>query len=284
MKLINLYESLLKEFQEDLDKKAVVLMGLPAAGKSTFINKEISKYIPDFKDYKVSNSDNQVKALQYQTAKSHYESLIRNKNIQKTDIIKFVNKHTYVNNRKKTVIHPLTIEWWDNNKDKGVKFFWEEFYKPYYATYFDIRDLAKEIDKQLFNTKVVKAGNILVIDTVAAKPESLFKRLSKLKENGYTVIIIYLETKPELCIIRDKYRESTEGRGVGEDVIFGYAKLMDNAFETYKSEGEKENGIIDRILHFNWSQLGDNPIKGDWIKVDDIRYGVQRKIKNLKQK
>jgi len=194
-----LEENIINEFQEDLGKRCIVLSGLPASGKSTFIKTEINKYIQGFSNYKVSNSDAQVKALQYTTARNHFDNLIKQTNktndINKV-IFNFKSKSIYKNNRGNMIEHPITVEWWEENKDKGLDIFWKTFYKHYYATYFDIRDLAKEIDKQLFNTKIVKAGDILVIDTVGAKPDALMPRLEKLKNNNYTNIIIYLEISP----------------------------------------------------------------------------------------
>ena len=38
-------EELLNEFLVDLKKQCIVLMGLPGAGKSTFINKGLQKYL-----------------------------------------------------------------------------------------------------------------------------------------------------------------------------------------------------------------------------------------------
>ena len=70
-------KSELREFLEDTGKLCVVLMGLPAAGKSTWINNEGSSYIPGFTGYNVTNSDSQVMALQYDTAMLHYQHLLK---------------------------------------------------------------------------------------------------------------------------------------------------------------------------------------------------------------
>jgi predicted kinase len=292
--LINLIEqevqTAINEFQEDIGKLCIVLMGLPAAGKSTFINNDIHKYIPGFTGYKVTNSDAQVLALQYQTAKNHFEALQksvgREQNKSKMDkkIAQFKTKSHYVDNRGKNRVVPITSEWWIDNKSKGIKAYWKAFYKAYYAVYFDIRDLAKAIDKTLFKTKIKQSGNILVIDTVAAKPEKIKNRLEQTKESGFTNIIVYLQVEPELSIIRDKYREKEEGRGVGESVIMNYAGLMDGAYQQYKKEGMKPNGVVDRLMKFTWKPSGASPIKGTWVKEEDNRFSLKRKIKQMKSK
>lgn len=285
-----LIEQKLDEFTEDLGKRAVVLSGLPAAGKSYFINNLIDKYIDGFSGYKVANSDNQVKALQYSTARSHYDFLHKKLSNLSDDqqisieLSKFREKTKYKSNRGKMIVLPITLDWWKQNGNKGLSIFWKSFYKPYYATYFDIRDLAKEIDKQLFKTKIVKAGNILVIDTVGAKPNKLLKRLQQTKDNGYTNIIIYLEVDPELSIIRDKYREKMQGRGVGEKVIMDYAAKLNDAINIYKQNGQDMNGIVDRLLHFKWIPTGDSPISGKWQLISDDRYSIKRKLKQRRNK
>jgi hypothetical protein len=277
-----IYE-VLQEFKEDIGKQCIVLMGLPGAGKSTFINTDIKKYIPGFSGYKVTNSDKQVLAAQYQTAKNHYEWLKKNIKSEK-DIQKFVQNSQYVDNDGAKIKIPLTYDWWVANSGKGVKDYYKTFYKTYYATYFDIRDLAKAKEKQLFQTKVVTAGNLLIIDTVGAKSDKMINRLKKTKENGFNNTIICLHVTPELAIQRDAWRKENQGRSVGVPIIVNYAKEMSNAFHNYVAEGQKDDGVVDRLLYFKWEPAGKSPIKGTWIKKNDYRFSLKRKLKKAKEK
>lgn len=277
-----IYE-ILQEFKEDIGKQCIVLMGLPGAGKSTFINKEIKRYIPGFSGYKVTNSDKQVLAAQYQTALNHYNWLRKNIKTKK-DIQKFVESSQYVDNDGAKIKIPLTFDWWVANSGKGVKDFYKTFYKPYYATYFDIRDLAKAKEKQLFQTKVVTAGNILIIDTVAAKSEKMLKRLEKTRQNGFSNTIICLHIPPELALQRDAWRKEHRGRSVGVPIITKYAQEMSNAFHNYVAEGQKDDGVVDRLLYFRWEPAGRSPVKGTWALKDDYRFSLKRKLKKLKEK
>ena len=277
-----IYEVLM-EFKEDIGKQCVVLMGLPAAGKSTFINDEAAKYIPGFSGYKVTNSDVQVMAAQHQTATNHYNWL--KKNIKSpVDITKFIESSQYVDNNGSIVRIPLTFDWWEVNESKGIKNFYRVFYKPYYATYFDIRDLAQAKEKQLFQTKVVTAGNILIIDTVGSKSAKILERLQKTREHNYTNTIIYLEINVDLALQRDVWRKDHSGRGVGIPVIVNYSKSMDNAYNDYKAEGTKENGVVDRLMHFVWKPAGNSPVKGTWTLTKDDRFSLKRRLKSLKGK
>ena len=277
-----IYEVLM-EFKEDIGKQCVVLMGLPAAGKSTFINNEAAKYIPGFSGYKVTNSDAQVLAAQYQTATNHFSWMKKNIKSQ-TDVLKFVESSQYVDNNGKTVKIPLTFEWWQANEGKGIKNYYNTFYKSFYATNFDIRDLAQAKEKQLFQTKMVTAGNILIIDTVGAKSAKILDRLVKTKELNYSNTIIYLEINVDLALQRDAWRQVNSGRGVGIPIIVNYAKSMDNAYNDYKAEGQKDNGVVDRLLHFVWKPAGSSPVKGTWSLKDDKRFSLKRRLKLMKEK
>ena len=272
-------EEFLPEFKSDLKKQCLVLMGLPASGKSTFINTKLGKIFPVFNRYKVINSDNQVKRMQYQTAANHFQWLTKNVKSE-TEIFKFKADSSFASRRGGSKVMDITHEWWKANKDKGVKTFFKTFYKPFYATYFDIRGMAKAIDKQLWKTKVIDAGDILIIDTVAAHPKKILKRLRDSHKNNYNNTIIYLEIDAELCIERDKFREEHEGRGVGDEVILNYAKEMDGAFLAYQAEGAKKNGVVDRLIHYRWTPEGDSPIAGSWKQVADYRFALKRKLKN----
>jgi hypothetical protein len=176
------------------------------------------------------------------------------------------------------------MEWWITNKGKGLKAFYTTFYKSFYATYFDIRDYAQQKSADMFATKIVTAGNFLVIDTTAAKSSKLIQQLQKTRENGFHNTIIYLDIDPNLSIQRDEWRQKTQGRGVGAGAIFGYAKQMGNAYNVYVSEGKKGDGVVDRLMHFQWKPAGNSPIKGAWILKKDDRFSLKRRLQTLKQK
>ena len=272
--ILEVKQELLVEFEADLKKQCVVLMGLPAAGKSTFINNEIGKYVSIAKDYKINNSDTQVVNLQFKRAKIHYDYLVKNVK-EKQDIDIFVNDTIYINNSGKNVKHPITFDWWEKNK--GLKQFYKDFRKSYYATYFDIRDLAKELSIGLFDTKVHNSGDLIVIDTTGTNINSIYKQLKKTKEEDFNNTIIFLDIDAKLSIVRDAFREKTQGRGVGNNVIIGYIDKIKAAYKTYTSNSED---LIDRLLHFIWVPQGDSPIKGKWVLKKDIKFHLLRKLKN----
>ena len=278
---MRLFEDLLAEFMGDLDKQSVVLMGLPAAGKSTFINGgQIGQYVPGFKGYKVVNSDAQLARTQYKAAEMDFKRLNRVKSQEEWD--KLMDDMRYKDNAGNWRMLP--IDWEEFKSIKNFAKYYKRTYKDYYSTYFDMRQIAKWFDAKLFDDKIKKTANILVIDTVAAKPDKLFDRLQKAKEVGFQNSIFYLEINPELSIVRDKYRGETEGRTVGEKVIMDYAKKMGQAFRTYRSECGKKDGIVDRLYHFKWNPQGDSPIKGAWSLEKKYKCDIQRQLANIKSR
>ena len=196
----------------------------------------------------------------------------------------FILQTTYTSNRGKQISLPVDYGWWEENKSKGASWYYKQLYKSYYASYFDIRDIAKKYEKDLFNTKIHKAGKLLVIDTVASKPPKILGRLKKTRQQGYHNIIVYLEIQSDLAVARDKWREKNKGRGVGASIIDNYAKNMSSAYKVYKTEGKDDSGLVDRLMYFKWYPAGASPIKGVWKKLEDNRYSIKRKIRKLREK
>ncbi len=268
---------LIKEFNEDLKKQCVMLVGLPAAGKTTFIKNQIDKYIPGIsKGFNISNTDNQTLMLQYSTAKDHFTWLTSNVR-SKNDILKFKFKTKYTFNNH-IIEHPITFDWWENNKDSGIKNYYKEFYKSFYATYFDIRDSAIDIAKTLTTSKIRKSANIIVIDTVGSATDRLKSYLQDAKNENFTITVIYLKINPELCIRRDLFRKETQGRSVGDSVIRGYEEKLETTLNYWKSVAKSEN-LIDRILEFEWKQNGVSVVDGKYQLVSDNRVSLSKRIK-----
>jgi len=271
--------NVLLEFQEDLKKQCVVLMGLPASGKSTFINNDLTKYVPVRGDYKVSNSDSQVVALQYNLANKHFTYLKDNIK-DENDLKQFIKDTEYKLNSDKIQAHPITYKWWIDNKDKiKLKQFYNMFRKDYYATYFDIRDLALIQNDKLLNIKIHKTSNLIIVDTTATNPDKLYSILRETKEEGFSNSIIYLDIDFNLSIERDVFRKKTQGRGVGEKVILRYVNKLKSANKVYNANKEE---LIDKLFHFQWEPSGDSPIKGTWKLINKKNFFLQRKLNKKK--
>jgi len=123
---------------------------------------------------------------------------------------------------------------------------------------------------------------MLIIDTVAAVSSKIIGRLIDTRKLDYNNTIIYLEIDVEMAIQRDNWRKDHVGRGVGEPIIAAYASRMNAAFNDYKKDGQKEDGVVDRLLHFKWEAQGASPIKGNWKLMSDDKFFIKRKLKGKK--
>jgi hypothetical protein len=270
----------LDEMAFDNQKQGIVLMGLPAAGKSTFIRSgALAKIVPRAKSFSVTNSDSQVKALQYKRAQADYNLL---KNTPESKFDSTVDGMRYRANSGSDIKLDLTYD--EFQAYKGVKSFYNAKNKDFYGSYFDIRDLAKERNEKLLQDKVSKGSGVVVLDTVASKPAKIKRWVDKLKARGFGITLVYLDINPELSVVRDDYRGKTEGRSVGRGVIMGYAKMMDSAFNVYKKETIKPDGFIDRVFKYRWEPKGDSPIKGTWKLVYNNRGDIARGKKRARAK
>ncbi len=277
--LISADFSALREAKGDLKKQAVVLMGLPAAGKSTFVDNELSRYITNVSAPKVENSDAQVKRTQREYADRAYRLLSKAKGeVGYKRRLKLVS---YTDNSRKRRHIALSLDEFRKLKSAGELF--RKEYKNFFVGYFDMRELAKARTGSLFRDKVKSSGDGFVIDTVASVPSKIFAKLKRTREQGFNNSVFYLEIDPELTIIRDRYRGETEGRTVGADVITNYASQMSGAFAAYKADVKSKDGVIDRLYHFRWAQRGDDPIKGKWNLLWKYRGDVKREVDERKR-
>jgi len=268
----------LAEAKADLKSQAVVLMGLPAAGKSTFVNNELSRYLPNFSAPRVENSDVQVKRTQHAYADDVFKKLKKAKTAREYE--KAVAEIAYPDNDKKFHRIGLSFDEFSRVKNPGDLF--KREYKNFFASWFDMRDVAKARTAAMFKDKVTKSGDGLVIDTVASDPQKILKKLGATKEAGMTNTIFYLEIDPTLSIVRDKYRGATEGRSVGEGVIMNYATQMKGAYDAYVKDLNKPDGVVDRLYHFRWKPAGADPVKGTWTKVAEHKGDIKRELAKRK--
>lgn len=261
--------NLILEALRDLKKQCIVLMGITAAGKSTFVKTILKNIIPSSVGASIINSDIQVNALQYNVAVEDWSWL---QSIETESDFNYALKELhYTRNDGKDIYLPITWQWLQENKGLGIKNYYRQFYKPYYATFFDIRYQAKSITEQLTNKKIYKGSGTIVIDTTGVSVLDTLNIFEKTKHNNFTNTIIFLDVNPDLCVERDIHRGKTQGRTVGANVIYGYASRIRKSYDEYLHHLIEENPLIDRILHYKWVQGSNNPIVGYWDKIGDYK-------------
>jgi len=247
-----------RSFKEDNAPQAIVLMGLPAAGKSTFINTVLRKFyptLPHVKGFKVLNSDSQLKKTQYVRAKSDFELL---KDLDEKAFKNKISEMTYKSNDGAHVKLPMTYEKFQTLKK--LNDYWNATYKTYYASYFGERAQAQH-DTQELTDKKFSGGDVVIVDTTGQAVDKYLKMFERTKAQGYTNSVVFLHLPVEFAIARDNYRGETEGRSVGENVINSINGKLPSAYQ--KMKGSK---LVDRYLKFNWD---GTVIKGQFNKAED---------------
>ena len=248
-----------KSFKEDLASQAIILMGQPASGKSTFINTELNHYfsnVPHVSAFKVLNSDSQLKKVQYNRSKLDYERL---KGIEdEIGYQKAVALMSYASNDKSIIRFPL--EYAEFKILKNHNDYWTQTYKKYYATYFGEREQAQRDTEELSDRKIT-GSHIIIIDTTGQNVSKNLQILKKTKEQGYTNSVVYLDIPVEYSIKRDEYRGKTEGRSVGESTIKSISSKLPAAFADFAN-----SELVDRVMRFEW--VG-NVYKGEYVLASD---------------
>jgi predicted kinase len=261
-----------KAFKEDTAPQIILLMGLPAAGKSTFVKKHLTRYyqhrMPHIGAFQVLNSDVQLRRMQYERAARDFVALRQVKDEE--EWAKRTAEMAYESNDGAVV--PFPLKQTEFQRFGKVDDFWRAMYKPYYATYFGDRAKAKKSTDELADRKIGK-GDVVILDSTGVNTSKMLGYFKTAKGKGYTTSVVWLEIDPDYSIARDQYRGETEGRSVGEQVIRSYVPKLTQAYKTYMAESE----LVDRFLHFRWD---GGVVKGEYRLVQDMkRYPRKRKQK-----
>lgn len=245
-------------FKEDMQPQTILLMGLPASGKSTFINQDLSLYYPfiiHVTEPLRLNSDIQLKKYQFNMAMRDYASLM---NMSEDEYNKQIESFKYIDNEGNE--NSFKLPYSDFKAIKSPKEFYAIMSKKYYSNYFGERELARKEQSEVKDRKIDK-GKIIIFDTLGLNPEKWFDEFKRAHDNGYINSVIFLDIDMSFAIARDKDRGIKTGRSVGASVIRASAPKLLPAYKQYR-----QNEYVDRTLHFTW--IGEW-FKGQYILVED---------------
>lgn len=254
-------------FKEDLMPQMILMMGLPAAGKSTFINTEMKNYFPSLphvKGFSVLNSDSQLKAMQYKRADQDFKRL--KQTLTQKEYEKIISDMSYKTYEGKTIKFPLS--WNEFSKIDQFKNYWKETFKKYYASYFGDRAEAQKNIQELQDKKF-ESSDVVIIDSTGQDADKYLKKFEEGKRKGFVTSVLYLDLPVDYSIGRDQYRGETEGRVVGEKVIKDIHSKLPGAYDKIKS-----SFLTDRFLKFKWN---GTIIDGEYVKeVDKKKYPYKK--------
>ena len=293
-------ESMLVEHNVDSAPQLILVIGLPAAGKSTFINNTIPKYFPSIKgtrrqtarrkmvSSRLSDSDVQLHKHQKKAAMDFITS------IYGADEDTFYNKvrETEDMYNNMSAQKSLGVEfkistdynWVKQHNNLSInKFrdsFLKDFFKKDWAVNFAVRPMGKEdhtinelikinLDPEMVNTPSFN-NNDIVIPTTGSELEKITRVTSK-ASSQYAVSIVYLDMPTEVAVEKDEGRRKKEGRGVGGTLIRSMAKGIQDTWDYLSKGGFKKEGIY-KLLHFKW--VPDN----DWGHYEIEKEYVNKQI------
>lgn len=274
-------ESLINEHNIDSAPQLIFIIGLPAAGKSTFINMTLPKYFPSIQDTRrksakkrmvsarISDSDIQLHKHQKFAAMGFVDA-IRNGDEGAFNELKSRLERDYNET--------------DAQKDLGVKFkistdwkwveahkdlsdgqfktaFLKDFFKKDWAINFAVRPAAKGDHKinELIKTQLepeLPAGmenfndNDLVVPTTGSELRKLTNVISQATDK-YAISVVYLDMPTEEAVKKDEGRRKESGRGVGRKLIESMADGIKNTWDYLSRGGFKNEGMY-KLLHFKW--------------------------------
>jgi hypothetical protein len=296
-------ESYVNEHNIDSAPQMIFVIGLPAAGKSTFINNSIPKYFQSIKgsrrvtakrrmaSSRLSDSDVQLHKHQKKAAMDFINSIYGAADEEAFyDIVRHTEQ-TYNNTpaqRDLNIKFKISTDWeWvkQHNTLSAGQFknaFIKEFFKKDWAVNFAVRPAGKEDHK---SNELIKISldpemkdaitfnnNDIVIPTTGSE----LKKITDITENTadqYVVSVVYLDIPVEVAIEKDEGRRQKEGRGVGRDLIMSMDKGIQQTWNSL-SKGEFKKLDMYKLLHFKWvpdSGWGHYELEKEYVNRDLIR-------------
>lgn len=254
----------------------IFIIGLPASGKSTFINKYLPDYFASLKQARTLDSDIQLHKRQKQNAMAFAKSIY---GASQDEFNSMINKtQMYVNASKAQaslgVEFKISTEWDWMEKHRDLDYgkfqaaFLQDFFKKDWAINFEPRPVAKQDYKQLMHTKLSPDefegletfnNNDIVIPITGDKLDKITDIMETAGQN-FVASVVYLDMPVEVSVEKDEGRRKKEGRGVGRELIESKAPGIEQTWKQLSSGAFKKLGIY-KLLHFEYV-----PVPDEWGK------------------
>jgi hypothetical protein len=252
----------------DSAPQMIFIMGLPASGKSTFINKSLPKYFPSLGQARTLDSDIQLHKRQKESAMTFAEEIYNAADEESFDRIRTQAMDIFNASPAQQMLNisfniTTTWEWVQAHKDMSFgKFkgaFLKEFFSKDWAVNFAVRPIAKQDMKELTQMKLnpdelegmeTYNGNDVVVPIVGDDVDSFQKRI-KIASERFAISIVYLDIPTETSVEKDEGRRQHTGRGVGRKLIESMAEGVHATWNYLSRGGFKREGIY-KMYHFKY--------------------------------
>lgn len=252
----------------DSAPQMIFIMGLPASGKSTFVEKTLPKIFPSVGQVRTLDSDIQLHKRQKESAMAFAEEIY---NAADEDAFEKAKQTVVDTFNASPAQKMLGIEfkistdwqWVQDHKDmnfgkfKGV--FLKDFFSKDWAVNFAVRLVAKADMKEITDMKLrpeeyegmeIYNSNDVAVPIVGDDIDSFQKRI-RIASDKFVVSIVYLDIPTEVSVEKDEGRRRNTGRGVGRKLIESMAEGVDATWKYLSRGGFKQEGIY-KMYHYKY--------------------------------
>ena len=273
----------------DSAPQMIFIMGLPASGKSTFVEKTLPKIFPSVGQVRTLDSDIQLHKRQKESAIAFAEEIYNMDDASKFEEAKQQIIDTFNASPAQKMLgieFKISTDWqWvqdhkDMNAGKFRAAFLKDFFSKDWAVNFAVRPVAKEDMKEITNMKLkpeeyegleIYNNNDVAVPIVGDDIDSFQKRI-KIASEKFVVSIVYLDIPTEVSVEKDEGRRRNTGRGVGRKLIESMAEGVDATWKYLARGGFKQEGVY-KMYHYKWQ-----PVPNAWGKYELEKQYVNTKM------
>ena len=252
----------------DSAPQMIFIMGLPASGKSTFVEKTLPKIFPSVGQVRTLDSDIQLHKRQKESAMAFAEEIYNAADEDTFERAKQTIIDTFNASPAQKMLgieFKISTDWqWvqdhkDMNFGKFKAAFLKEFFSKDWAVNFAVRPVAKADMKEITDMKLrpeeyegmeIYNSNDVAVPIVGDDIDSFQKRI-RIASDKFVVSIVYLDIPTEVSVEKDEGRRRNTGRGVGRKLIESMAEGVDATWKYLSRGGFKQEGIY-KMYHYKY--------------------------------
>ena len=252
----------------DSAPQMIFIMGLPASGKSSFVEKTLPKIFPSVGQVRTLDSDIQLHKRQKESAMAFAEEIYNAADEDAFEKAKQTVVDTFNASPAQKMLgieFKISTDWqWvqdhkDMNFGKFKGAFLKDFFSKDWAVNFAVRPVAKADMKEITDMKLrpeeyegmeIYNSNDVAVPIVGDEINDFQKRI-RIASEKFVVSIVYLDIPTEVSVEKDEGRRRNTGRGVGRKLIESMAEGVDATWKYLSRGGFKQEGIY-KMYHYKY--------------------------------
>ena len=274
----------------DSAPQMIFIMGLPASGKSTFVEKTLPKLFPSVKQVRTLDSDIQLNKRQKESAMAFADEIYNAQSEEDLDAAKQRVEDLFNASPAQQMLginFKVNVDWqWvldhkDLNAGQFKNAFLKDWFSKDWAVNFAVRPVAKADMKEITDMKLrpeeyegmeIYNSNDVAVPIVGDDIDSFQKRI-RIASDKFAVSIVYLDIPTEVSVEKDEGRRRNTGRGVGRKLIESMAEGVKQTWDYLSRGGFKKEGVY-KMFHYKYVPDSDwghyEPVK-EYVNVQLIK-------------